>query len=493
MPVQHVSGSYGNNVTPPLASTQSIPVSGSQLYNQMFQVPPPPLLGFGTPQFVQGPSGDLIQASSLIPTNPNYQWSNIMNQEFPPRIGANIVTTSTPPTTVATGQQSASAPLGREAPHIIADSGGQKVSGQSRGRKRERGRRKDIDSSDDESFDQEYSRWSEYARTRAKSKSPQPPKMPLFSGSGKPTFEAFMYQFERTAGRKGWTGETKTCKLLDCLTDSALEYTRKVHNTSVEYNVLRADLRRRFSTKEAPVSARRQLQFMRQQESEPLEEFSQRIYFMALDGFDKGNPEVVDQIATEAFLRGCRDKEAARSVLEKDPSSITQAVKMVKTYIANQRAIFGVRTSHSYAHRQVSFSDRDSTPERNQKKVQEKPSSSLEDELRNLVGVVQKLSVAVNDNIVARAKCPEGAPTRFQRHRYRSPTPPTGYRGQDQSRQTRSRSPSPYQGYRTPNRGSRNAPFRRRDTSTGSDRESEDLNKKGSSPAANAWPGITQN
>jgi hypothetical protein len=78
-----------------------------------------------------------------------------MNQEFPPRIGANIVTTSTPPTTVATGQQSASAPLGREAPHIIADSGGQKVSGQSRGRKRERGRRKDIDSSDDESFDQE--------------------------------------------------------------------------------------------------------------------------------------------------------------------------------------------------------------------------------------------------------------------------------------------------------------------------------------------------
>ena len=93
-----------------------------------------------------------------------------MNQEFPPRIGANIVTTSIPPTTVATGQQSASAPLGRDAPHIISGSGGQKVSGQSRGRKRERDRRKDIDSSDDESFDQEYSRWSEYARTRARVK-----------------------------------------------------------------------------------------------------------------------------------------------------------------------------------------------------------------------------------------------------------------------------------------------------------------------------------
>jgi hypothetical protein len=62
-------------VTPPLASTQRIPVSGSQLCNQIFQVPPPPLLRVSTPQFVQGPStsGDLNQASSLIPTNPNYQ------------------------------------------------------------------------------------------------------------------------------------------------------------------------------------------------------------------------------------------------------------------------------------------------------------------------------------------------------------------------------------------------------------------------------------
>jgi hypothetical protein len=84
-----------------------------------------------------------------------------------------------------------SAPLVREAPHIIADSGEQKVSGQSRGRKRERDRRKDIDSSDDESFDQEYSRWSD--RTRAKSKSPQPPKMPLFSGSGKQACLLLLY------------------------------------------------------------------------------------------------------------------------------------------------------------------------------------------------------------------------------------------------------------------------------------------------------------
>ena len=84
MSAQRVSGSYGNNVTPPLASTQRIPVSGSQLYNQMYQVPPPPLLRFSTPQFVQvsSTSGDLNQASSLIPTNSNYQWSNIMNQNF---------------------------------------------------------------------------------------------------------------------------------------------------------------------------------------------------------------------------------------------------------------------------------------------------------------------------------------------------------------------------------------------------------------------------
>ena len=226
------------------------------------------------------------------------------------------------------------------------------------------------------------------------------------------------------------------------------------------------------------MSARRQLQFMRQQENEPLEEFSQRVYFMALDGYDRGNPEVVDQIATETFLRGCRDKEAARSVLEKDPTSINQAMKLVKTYIANQRAIFGIRSSHSYAHRQVSFSDRESTPE-SQTREKTKENTNLAGELRDLISVVQKLGVTVGEKLGQTKE--QGA--RFQQNRYRSPTP-AGFRRQN-SGQSISRSPSPFQRTRPPQRGSSNSPFRRDDASQ--TKEKENLNQRGSSPATNAW------
>ena len=37
----------------------------------------------------------------------------------------------------------------------------------------------------------------EETRPRPRSKSPQFPKMPTFSGSGSPTWESFIFQFER--------------------------------------------------------------------------------------------------------------------------------------------------------------------------------------------------------------------------------------------------------------------------------------------------------
>lgn len=38
---------------------------------------------------------------------------------------------------------------------------------------------------------------------------------------------------------------------------------------------------------------------------------------MALDGYDRENPEVVDQIATEACLHGYREQEAVTVLLRK--------------------------------------------------------------------------------------------------------------------------------------------------------------------------------
>ena len=107
------------------------------------------------------------------------------------------------------------------------------------------------------------------------------------------------------------------CRLLDCLTDVALEYARKV-NTDDDYKSLRGALKQRFSKKDEPVSARRQLQYVKQFDDETLEEFAERVHFPVMDGYDHCENAVIDQIGSEAFLRGCRDKDSARHDIERN-------------------------------------------------------------------------------------------------------------------------------------------------------------------------------
>ena len=49
-------------------------------------------------------------------------------------------------------------------------------------------------------------------------------------------------------------------------------------------NLSKIRLTRRFSEKEAPIAARRQLMSLQQKESESLEEFSQRVQFLCMNG-----------------------------------------------------------------------------------------------------------------------------------------------------------------------------------------------------------------
>ena len=59
-------------------------------------------------------------------------------------------------------------------------------------------------------------------------------------------------KFERTAARRQWSNDKKLSRLLDRLGDVALEYAHRVND-----NTLKKYPKKRFSTKEAPVVARR--------------------------------------------------------------------------------------------------------------------------------------------------------------------------------------------------------------------------------------------
>ncbi|CAC5415896.1 unnamed protein product [Mytilus coruscus] len=319
-------------------------------------------------------------------------------------------------------------------------------------------------------------------------RSPQPSKMQVFTGRGFLTWEAFIYQFERTAGRRQWENRKKVCRLLDCLADVALEYARKV-NIDDDYKALRKALKQRFSKKDEPVSARRQLQYVRQQDNETLEEFAERVHFIAMDGYDKCNNSVIDQIGTEAFLRGCKDKEAARHVIERNPESINKALKIMKTSIANQKAIYGSR-SPNFAHRQVSFAD--SAGKSHEKESTRTVNSPLEKEVRNLTQLVTKLTeVMLSSDQHTRGRFPERY-TPPKNNAYRSPTPPpnqSSYNPQQRSYSPHQRSFSPQrQRSPSPRPNSRNQGyFKKRSPSPGdraypsSTPTTESLNANGSS------------
>ncbi|CAC5389355.1 unnamed protein product [Mytilus coruscus] len=193
-----------------------------------------------------------------------------------------------------------------------------------RGRGRKRCQRESSSSSED-SIDRESSRWKE-SHARERSKSPQLPKMPVFTGSGNLSWEAFVYQFERTASRRNWDDAKKTCRFLDCLSEVALEYARRSHIS--KYDELRKYMKRRFSKKEEASAARRQLQYIRQLDGETIEEYAERVHFLTMDGYYRSKNDIIDQIGTEAFLRGCQEKEAARIVIEKKSKDYKRSSEM---------------------------------------------------------------------------------------------------------------------------------------------------------------------
>ena len=48
-------------------------------------------------------------------------------------------------------------------------------------------------------------------------------------------------------------------------------------------------------------------------------------------------------MASDAFLKGCQDKRAALTAMDKDPENLDRAVQLVKSAMTNQRVIFGIK------------------------------------------------------------------------------------------------------------------------------------------------------
>ncbi len=189
---------------------------------------------------------------------------------------------------------------------------------------------------------------------------PPPPKMATFSGTSG-TWRAFFLQFKLTAKHYRWTESLMLSRLLESLRGKAIEY---VYSQS---SSLRRDFRKlvkaldsRFGDKEHASMRRRQLSSAIQEEDESLDDWADRVAKLVRESYRHSSDEVHQDMSVEAFFRGCKEKRAVLSVVDRKPKTLQAALRMTKTSVGNLRAFFG----KSYSSRQVAFNVEDTSSRR---------------------------------------------------------------------------------------------------------------------------------
>ena len=163
---------------------------------------------------------------------------------------------------------------------------------------------------------------------RERRRSPPMAKMPIFNGED---WVSFFFQFKRTAQSYSWDDQKKLDKLLSSLRGKAVKYIRNRPDTILaSYDSLSKDLTKRFDKKEPQGSVRTALTFLKQKTDEDLEDFADQVQDLVLDAYNKVPDSPRENIAVDAFLKGCRDIDLARQVVYDNPSTLAKAVEKMK-------------------------------------------------------------------------------------------------------------------------------------------------------------------
>ena len=129
-----------------------------------------------------------------------------------------------------------------------------------------------------------------------------------------------------------------------------MSYYSRLHDHERDTYVKLCDhLSDRYGRKAPPHTLRHQLQSIKQLVDEDLESYAERVQQLAYDALDL----TIQDAAVDAFLRGCEEKRAAFSAMERAPNTLNQAIGQVKNSFHNQKALYG----ESSKLRQVAFAD----------------------------------------------------------------------------------------------------------------------------------------
>ncbi|CAC5415563.1 comEA [Mytilus coruscus] len=140
-------------------------------------------------------------------------------------------------------------------------------------------------------------------RSEKRVEGPSAPKLATYDE--KTDWRPYFLQFSHIANRYKWTPQNRLDKLIECLRDKALKfYSVKAKGVQEDYDKLCNKLNERFGRRDLPHIIRRQLQDLKQDQDETLEEYTERTQEMATDGYPDTPEEFVEIVAIDAFLKG---------------------------------------------------------------------------------------------------------------------------------------------------------------------------------------------
>ena len=167
------------------------------------------------------------------------------------------------------------------------------------------------------------------------------PQMYTFNGT-LDRWQGFISNFKFNAKRYRWPDKVRLENLRSCLRDKAVEFVNKrPKHVRSDYRKVLKDLGRRYSLKEPASSVSRSLFVVRQEEQESIEEFADRVYALTLDGYPHVPDDVMQALAINHFLRGCKDKQAALLTNMDPPKSVMRALKKAKDHANNLKTFTG--------------------------------------------------------------------------------------------------------------------------------------------------------
>ena len=131
-------------------------------------------------------------------------------------------------------------------------------------------------------------------------------------------------------------------KLIEAFRGNAISFFASLPDgVSREYGKLCEAMEGRFGDHELDSVARMKLHHVQQRQEESFVEFGGRVQALYSRGYTTGNGGEQEIVAVEYFLRGLRNKRAAFAILEKEPKSLGDAIKLVQRCEAHQTLLGG--------------------------------------------------------------------------------------------------------------------------------------------------------